>query len=90
MNALEADKNDKNDKTAKDILAMIWETAILSSSFMLSNPATFRLFINRMAAVALEVADQLEELSPVIELAAPADGGKSEDAGDLSQFNVAD
>jgi molecular chaperone HtpG len=85
--ALEADENDK---TAKDMLSMLWETALLSSGFTLSNPATFSSRINRMVAVALEVADQLEELPPIIEPAAPADDGKSADPGDLSQFDVVD
>jgi molecular chaperone HtpG len=85
--AIEADENDK---TAKDMLSMLWETAQLSSGFTLSNPATFSSRINRMVAVALEVADQLEELPPIVEpaAAAPADDGKSADPGDLSQFDV--
>jgi hypothetical protein len=59
MDALEADENNT---TAKDILSMVWETALLSSGFTLSDPATFSSRINRMVAVALEVTDQLEEL----------------------------
>jgi molecular chaperone HtpG len=55
---------DENDKTAKDILSMLWETAQLSSGFTLSHPATFSSQINRLVAVALEIADQLEELPP--------------------------
>jgi molecular chaperone HtpG len=67
MDALEADENDT---TAKDILSMLWETALLSSGFTLSNPATFSSRINRMIAAVLEVTDQLEELPPIIEPAA--------------------
>jgi molecular chaperone HtpG len=82
---------DENDKTAKDMLSMLWETAQLSSGFTLSNPATFSSRINRMVAVALEVADQLEELPPIVETpSAPADEGKSAEPGDLSQFDVVD
>jgi molecular chaperone HtpG len=85
--ALEADENDK---TAKDMLSMLWETALLSSGFTLSNPATFSARINRMVAVALEVHDQLEELPPIVEPSAPADDGKSADPGDLSKFDDVD
>jgi molecular chaperone HtpG len=86
-NALEADENDK---TAKDMLAMLWEMALLSSGCTLGNPATFSSRINCMVAVVLEVADQLEELPPTIEQAAPEDDGKSAHPRDLSQFDVVD
>jgi molecular chaperone HtpG len=79
---------DENDKAAKDRLSMLWDTAQLSSGFILANPAAFSTRINRMVAVALAVADQLEELPPIIEPAAPPDEGKSADPADLSQFDV--
>jgi hypothetical protein len=43
-----------------------------------------------MVAVALDVADQLEELPPIVEPAAAADEGKSAEAADLAQFDVVD
>ena len=81
---------DENDKTAKDMLSMLWDTALLSSGFTLSNPAAFSSRINRMVAVALDVADQLEELPPIVEPAAASDDGKSADAGDLNKFDDVD
>ena len=81
---------DENDKTAKDMLSMLWDTALLSSGFTLSNPAAFSARINRMVAVALDVADQLEELPPIVEPAAASDDGKSADAGDLNKFDDVD
>jgi molecular chaperone HtpG len=86
-NQLEADENDK---TAKDMLSMLWDTALLSSGFSLSNASAFSARINRMVAVALDVADQLEELPPIIERAKPADDGKSADPKDLEEFDVVD
>ena len=86
-NQLEADENDK---TAKDMLSMLWDTALLSSGFTLSNPAAFSARINRMVAVALDVADQLEELPPIVEPAAATDDGKSADSGDLNKFDDVD
>ena len=58
--------------------------------FTLSNPAAFSSRINRMVAVALDVADQLEELPPIVEPAAATDDGKSADAGDLNKFDDVD
>jgi molecular chaperone HtpG len=98
-NQLEADENDendenyendKNDKTANDMLSMLWDTALLSSGFSLSNSAGFSGRINRMVAVALDVADQLEELPPIIEPAKPANDRKSADPKDLEELDVVD
>jgi molecular chaperone HtpG len=63
---------------------------LLSSSFSLSNASAFSARINRMVAVALDVADQLEELPPIVEPAKPADDGKSADPKDLEEFDVVD
>jgi molecular chaperone HtpG len=81
---------DENDKTAKDMLSMLCDTALLSSGFTLANPATFSARINRMVAVALDVADQLEELPPIVEPAPAADEGTTADSADLAQFDVVD
>jgi len=83
-------ETDENDKSAKDMLSMLWNAALLSSGFSLANPAVFSTRINRMVAVALDVSDQLEELPPIVEPAAPADEGKSTDAGDPAEFDVVD
>jgi len=82
---------ESEEKTAKDMLNMLWETANLASGFTLTNPATFTSRINRMVAVALEVADQLEELPPIIEpVAAEGEKGESADSADLTQFEGVD
>jgi molecular chaperone HtpG len=82
---------DETDKTAKDMLQMLWDTAQLSSGFTLTNPAGFSAKINRMVAVALQVADQLEELPPLAEpVAAPTEEGASADSADLAKFDDVD
>jgi molecular chaperone HtpG len=58
-NQLEADENDKS---AKDMLSRLWDTALMSSGFSLANPAAFSTRINRIVAVVLDVSDQLEDL----------------------------
>jgi molecular chaperone HtpG len=76
---LEADETDKN---AREMLSMLWDTAQLSSGFTLANPAAFSGRINRMVAVALEVAGQLEELPPIVEPAKPKVSVEGEESGD--------
>jgi hypothetical protein len=63
-NQIEADENDK---TAKDMLSMLWDTALLSSGFSLSNVSAFRVRVNRMVVVAPVVADEPEELPLIVD-----------------------
>jgi molecular chaperone HtpG len=50
----------------KEMIHLLWDTALLSSRFSLMNPAALSPRINRMVEVALDVAVQLEELPPII------------------------
>jgi hypothetical protein len=43
-----------------------------------------------MVPVAIGVADQLEEVPPIVELAKPADDGKRAEPKDLREFDVVD
>jgi len=45
---------DKNDKTIKDILNLIFESACLSSGFTLEDPILFTKRINRMVELGLD------------------------------------
>ena len=81
LNADEADKN------AKEMLSMLWDTALLSSGFTLTNPAAFSARINRMVAIALDVAGQLEELPPIVEPEAPKAAEGEEAAGDSVELS---
>jgi len=90
---------DENDKTAHDMLPMLWDIAQLSSGFTLKDPSSLAFKINRMVAVALDVADKLEELPPIVEPKAetPAteeakegDNAASADQADLNKFDDVD
>ena len=84
---------DENDKTAQDMLSMLWNTAQLSSGFTLKDPSAFASRINRMVAVALDVSNQLEELPPIVEPEAEKKEGEeaeSADQGDLKEFDDVD
>jgi len=87
-------KADENSKDAREMLSMLWDTALLSSGFSLSNPAGFSARINRMVAVALDVVGQLEELPPIVEPEIKKEDtekkGETADSTDLHHFEGVD
>jgi molecular chaperone HtpG len=56
-------EQDKNDKTLKDLVCLLFDTALLSSGFSLEDPSSFAQRIHRMVklGLSLDVDDEQEE-----------------------------
>eukprot|EP01091_Cochliopodium_minus_P006386 TRINITY_DN1627_c0_g1_i2.p1 TRINITY_DN1627_c0_g1~~TRINITY_DN1627_c0_g1_i2.p1 ORF type:complete len:711 (-),score=318.13 TRINITY_DN1627_c0_g1_i2:83-2215(-) len=56
-------EQDKNDKTLKDLVCLLFDTALLSSGFSLEDPSSFSQRIHRMVKLGLsiDVDDEQEE-----------------------------
>ncbi|RYR79741.1 hypothetical protein Ahy_A01g004548 [Arachis hypogaea] len=74
---------DKNDKSVKDLVLLLFETALLTSGFSLDDPNTFGNRIHRMLKLGLSIdedaGDVDADMPPLEEADADAEGSKMEE-----------
>lgn len=82
---------DKNDKTVKDFINLMYETSLLASGFNLENPQSHAKRINRMIRYGLGLDDEEEtETAEAAETAEASDMPPLEDDDDESKMEEVD
>merc|ERR1739844_666832 len=80
---------DKNDKSVKDLVMLLFETALLSSGFSLEDPAVHAQRIHRMVKLGLGIDDDSDEVAEAAEDESdmPPLEGDAEDASRMEEVD---
>ncbi|KAG9304342.1 hypothetical protein G9A89_019904 [Geosiphon pyriformis] len=76
---------DKNDKTVKDLIWLLFETSLLQSGFTLDEPASFGERIFKMIKLGLDLGDDADTTEPIEE-----EVPQLEETGEVSQMEEVD
>jgi len=81
-------ETDKNDKSVKDLVLLLFETSLLSSGFSLEDPAVHARRIHRMIKLGLGIDEDDEAETSVVEDSdMPPLEGESEDASRMEEVD---
>merc|ERR1711970_892920 len=80
---------DKNDKSVRDLVMLLYETALLSSGFSLEDPSTHASRIHRMIKLGLGIDDVDEEIPEDVESEEmpPLEGEAEDDASRMEEVD---
>eukprot|EP00092_Neocalanus_flemingeri_P034767 GFUD01037837.1.p1 GENE.GFUD01037837.1~~GFUD01037837.1.p1 ORF type:complete len:714 (+),score=249.65 GFUD01037837.1:79-2220(+) len=80
---------DKNDKSVKDLVMLLFETALLSSGFSLEDPAIHAQRIHRMIKLGLGIDDDTDEVAEAVvdDSDMPPLEGDAEDASRMEEVD---
>jgi len=86
-NLRERAEKDKNDKSVKDLVLLLFETALLSSGFSLEDPAVHAQRIHRMVKLGLGIEDDDEVAEAPADEDMPTLEGDAEDASRMEEVD---